>query len=291
MDVADQPHLDGVTHRWVDLPGLRLHMAEAGAGDPVVLLHGWPQHWWEWRHVIGPLAAHHRVIAPDLRGAGWTSASDPGGSAGVTPAQLVDDVLAFLEVLGLESVDLVAHDYSVFTAYRLCFDHPERIRHLLVLGPHPYLRFHPRMLAAVPSLWFQPVLATPGLGPSLLRRGALPRHLLGGSPGGDVSSQADVDTFVERVRVHAAAGSALYRRVILPEARRLVGGVWRGQRLTVPTVALTGALEPGATEELLAVPARVADDLRAELVPDAGHFLADERPDVVVERALDLFAR
>jgi len=286
MDATDLPHLDGVTHRWVDLPGLRMHVAEAGAGEPVLLLHGFPQHWWEWRHVMGPLAARHHVIAPDLRGAGWTRTTE----GDIDPGQLVDDVLALLNALGLDSVDLVAHDYSAFTAYRLCYDHPTRVRHLLCLGPHPYLRFHPRMLAALPSLWFQPVIATPGLGAWLLARDALPRHLLTTTPR-DRMTERDRAVFAHRLHDHAEAGSALYRRVILPEARRLVAGAYRDRRLTVPTVSLYGALEPGAHPDQVRVPDGAADDLTAELVPGARHYLADERPDVVVERALALFSR
>ena len=91
MDARDQPHLDGVTHRWVDLPGLRMHVAEAGTGPPVLLLHGWPQHWWEWRHVIGPLARTHHVIAPDLRGAGWSTTLE--GPHRMSLQQLVDEGL------------------------------------------------------------------------------------------------------------------------------------------------------------------------------------------------------
>ena len=68
------PVLKGVEHRFVDLPGLRMHVAEAGSGRPLLLLHGFPQHWWEWRKVIPELAQHYRVIVPDLRGAGWTDA-------------------------------------------------------------------------------------------------------------------------------------------------------------------------------------------------------------------------
>jgi pimeloyl-ACP methyl ester carboxylesterase len=62
------PRVDGVEHRWVEAGGVRLHLAEAGEGEPLVLLHGWPQHWYEWREVIGPLAERYRVICPDLRG-------------------------------------------------------------------------------------------------------------------------------------------------------------------------------------------------------------------------------
>ncbi len=71
------PHVDGVEHRWVDAGGLRMHVAEAGPpdGPAAMLVHGWPQHWYEWRKLIGPLAdAGHRVICPDLRGLGWTDA-------------------------------------------------------------------------------------------------------------------------------------------------------------------------------------------------------------------------
>ena len=288
--VDGMPHLEGVTHRWVDLPGLRMHVAEAGSGDPVLLLHGFPEHWWEWRHVIGPLARTHRVIAPDLRGAGWTTTR----SGRVEPQQLLDDVLALLDALGLESVDLVAHDYSVFTAYRLCFDHSERVRHLLCLGPHPYLRFRPWMLATLPPRWFMPVIATPGLGRWAVSGESLPRYLLTShAPPGRAMSEDDARIFLDRLHAdgNPEAASELYRRVILPEGRRLTSGLYDGRRLTVPTVALLGALEPAFTAERAAVPPGVADDLSIELVPEARHYLADERPDIVVDRALELFAR
>ena len=68
----DFPHVDGVEHRYVDAGRLRMHVAEAGAGEPVLLLHGWPQHWYLWRDVIHGWRPA-RVICPDLRGFGWTA--------------------------------------------------------------------------------------------------------------------------------------------------------------------------------------------------------------------------
>jgi pimeloyl-ACP methyl ester carboxylesterase len=73
-DTAAPPPLPGVEHRYVDVRGLRLHVAQAGAGPPLVLLHGWPQHWYCWRHLIGPLAQRYTVLAVDLRGWGWSDA-------------------------------------------------------------------------------------------------------------------------------------------------------------------------------------------------------------------------
>src|SRR5688572_2091300 len=145
-DPPDLPQLPGVSHAFITLStGLRMHIAQAGQPDAptVLLLHGFPQHWWEWRKVISPLAERYRVLAPDMRGAGWTDAP----ADGYTVEQVLADVLALMDQLGLPRVGLVAHDFSVFVGYRLCFDHPERVAGFLCLGPHPYLRFKPHMLA------------------------------------------------------------------------------------------------------------------------------------------------
>ena len=103
------PHVDGVEHRFVDVNGLRMHVAEAGEGEPLVMLHGWPQHWYEWRHLIGPLSETRRVICPDLRGLGWTDAP-PGG---YEKENLASDVLALLDELGVDRFDLMGHDLSL----------------------------------------------------------------------------------------------------------------------------------------------------------------------------------
>ena len=68
------PDVPGVTHRFVTVRGVRLHVAEAGGGDPVLLLHSFPQHWYAWRRVIPLLAGQYRLICPDWRGFGWSEA-------------------------------------------------------------------------------------------------------------------------------------------------------------------------------------------------------------------------
>src|SRR4051794_2455046 len=107
------PEVAGVTHRDVDVGGVRLHVAEAGEGPPLLLLHGWPQHWWCWRYVIGELATTHRVIAPDLRGFGWSDAP-PGDYAKATFAA---DVLALMDAEGLDRVRVIGHDWGGYTAF------------------------------------------------------------------------------------------------------------------------------------------------------------------------------
>src|SRR3954469_17140002 len=102
------PRVDGVEHRAVDVDGTRFHVAEAGDGPPLVLLHGWPQHWWMWRHLIGPLAERYRVVAPDMRGHGW---SDKPPST-YRKTELLGDVMALMDRLGIDRARFVGHDWG-----------------------------------------------------------------------------------------------------------------------------------------------------------------------------------
>jgi pimeloyl-ACP methyl ester carboxylesterase len=286
------PQLDCVEHQFADLPGLRMHIAEAGRGEPVLLLHGFPQHWWEWRKVIPGLARHYRVICPDLRGAGWTAAPRNG----YTRDQLLADVLALLDDLKLGSVHLIAHDWAAFVGFQLCLNHPGRVRGYLALSaPHPYLRFSPRIFSVMPRVWFQPVLATPGLGPRLLSQGRqrLPRYLLRSYTAHQAALSApDIELFIAPLRepARARAGSALYRELIMPEAQRYLRGAYRTIRLTTPTRLLIGAADPAVRPEFLRGHEDYCDDLRVEIISGASHFLADERPDAVIDQALEFFA-
>ena len=93
-----------------------------GEGEPVVLLHGFPEHWWQWRVVAPAIAARgYRVDRPDLRGAGWTVADDPR----VDRESRLRDLLAVLDALHVERAHLVSHDMGAVTAMQLTYDHPD----------------------------------------------------------------------------------------------------------------------------------------------------------------------
>jgi len=275
----------------VDLPGLRMHVAEAGPGEPLLVLHGFPQHWWEWRKVIPELAEHHRVICADLRGAGWTEAPRKG----YTRDQLLADLVALLDALGLEQVDLLTHDYSSLVGYHLCLRAPERVRgHLALSIPPPYFGFDIRLpVAMARQARFEFVLPVPGLGPRWLRgRHTIERAMFAAhaSRPAAVTSE-DLELFVSAFREpeRARAGSAVYRHFIIPEAFRIMAGAYRRQRLTTRTLVLLGQDDPIMRAELVHGVDDHVDDWELEVVPGASHFVADDRPDVVVERALEFF--
>jgi pimeloyl-ACP methyl ester carboxylesterase len=291
------PSLPDVQHRFVDLQGLRVHVAEAGMGPAVLLLHGFPQHWWEWRQVIPRLAERHHVICPDLRGMGWTAVPTDG----CTTAQLVGDVVGLLDALGIDRVDLIGHDVGGILGYRLCLAHPERVRRFLAIAaPHPYPAFEPRMLVNLWRVWSMFAVATPVLGPRLLGRGGqrVPRNWFLRDAEAHAWSERDIELYLGPLRdpARARAASALHRELMVRENARASAGRYRGTRLRVPTLSLYGTVlvehrRDGAEHPtLLAGFEDHADDLVLERLPATGFYLVDERPDVVAERALELFA-
>ena len=154
------PQLPGVEHRFVDTARLRVHVAEAGSGEPLVLQHGWPQHWLAWRKLIPELAESYRVICPDLRGLGWSDAPPQG----YEKEQMASDLLALLDALELDRVRLVGHDWGGFAGFLACLRAPERFERFCCLGiTTPWLRVSSSP-AAFAKTAYQPLLATPGLG-------------------------------------------------------------------------------------------------------------------------------
>jgi pimeloyl-ACP methyl ester carboxylesterase len=285
------PPVEGVEHRFVHANGVRVHVAEAGPGDseapPILLLHGWPQHWYMWREVIAGLRGSHRLLAPDLRGFGWSEA--PGyGYDGETFAA---DQVALLDALEIERTLVIGHDWGGWTAFLLGLMHPGRIERMIVLNtPHPWPRITARVIAEGWRSWYSWVLAAPGLGPWTMRRGWLARNILSH---GNVTPPFDADEvelYAKNLRepARADAASHLYR-YYQRSFRDIVRGRWRSHRLTVPTRVVFGQRDRYVSPRLLPGYEPYADDLRVELVPDSGHFIASEKPELVVQRAREFF--
>ena len=290
-DQIPMPHVEGMTHRDVSVGTLRMHVAEAGSGPPVLLLHGWPQHWYAWREVAPKLAADHRVICPDLRGFGWSDA--PPGS--YDKATLAEDIIGLLDALELDRVDLLAHDWGAWIGFILCLDQPQRFDHYLGLNiytpwPEPP---SPKAIAVTARLWYQVALATPGLGQLLIQRTPFVRRLITAGAVHAAWSDEELSAFTDALLPveRANASVHLYRTFLLHELRPYLQGQWDGRRLTVPTLLLHGTRDLAIDHKALGQWPSHADDMRVELRDDSGHFIAEELPEIVAARALELFAR
>lgn len=202
-------------------------------------------------------------------------------------------MLAVLDAEGLEQVKLVGHDWGGWVGFLLCLRAPERFERyeaLNILTPWPNMR------AMVPQLWrfwYQLVIAAPGLGYRAHRSGRfVPKALIGGSTVrahfDDTTLRAFGDNLAEPARARACV--QMYRVFNLHESPEILRGRYADARLTVPTRLLFGTDDPVLRPEALAGYQRHADDMQVELVPGCSHFIADEMPDLVAERALEFFS-
>jgi pimeloyl-ACP methyl ester carboxylesterase len=266
----------------VETGGLRVHLAEAGPPDApaLLLLHGWPQNHRLWRHVWPQFAHDHRVLMPDLRGHGLTEA--PGH--GMDPDTFARDQIALLDALGIDRVRLIGHDWGGYTGFLLAARHPDRIRAYLACNtPHPWVEVRPALAKEAWRTLYAWTLASP-LGPPLLRNTDLVRSSLLRETRGSGFTEEDLDAFAGQWRApqRARATQLLYRSYL----RQFATAPWREPEpeLQVPAHLLFGR------RDVAIAPALVEDFPGVEFV-DAGHFVVDERPELVARRARDVFSR
>lgn len=293
------PEVAGVTHRMVDAGGVRIHVAEAGAGEPVMLLHGWPQHWWLWRSVIPELAKHYKVYAPDLRGFGWSEAP----KSGYAKHQLAADNLALIEALGIdEPVRIAGHDWGGWTGFLMAMQAPEKFHSFMALNiPPPWgspggfdLK---EDFKALSKLGYQLPLSTPGVSRWLQAGGGRKRFALGlvkAAKNQEAWASGAIDTYIDQFKdpQRSHATMMLYRTMLTREVPKIARGKYVSGRLTLPTKILFGADDVAVSlDTITADHSSMADDLTVEVIQNCGHFIVDEQPTLVTDRLLDWFSK
>jgi pimeloyl-ACP methyl ester carboxylesterase len=270
--------IPAISHRRVPASGLHFHVAEAGSdGPPVLLLHGFPQHWYAWRHVVAELAADHHVYALDLRGAGQSDAP----RRGYDTATLAGDVLAVLDALELPATHLVGHEWGGWLGFAVALRAPERVSSFVAVNaPHPWL-LHRKLLPQLWRFWYTALFEYPLLGAWVIRTrpGVLRWLLRRGRP--DLPA-ADLDVFADVARepARAHAGQQLHWQVVVRDIPRRMLGYYRRRHLSVPTVLLAGSRDFALSPSSLTGAGRHAGDLQVRVI-DGGHYLPEEHADVV----------
>ncbi|MGI9382434.1 MAG: alpha/beta fold hydrolase [Methyloligellaceae bacterium] len=281
-----------LTHNFAHLSEMTMHYVMAGSGDAVVLLHGWPQTWYEWRHIIPRLAARYHVIAPDLRGLGDSSRP----LAGYDKMTIGRDVLELLQDhLGLERYAVVGHDWGGPVAFALTAQRPEAVGALAILDV--VVPGTGADIAQGGKRWHHGFHRTPDLPEALVQgreRAYLSWFYRTFSDRPDAIGPADIEEYLRTYSQPGAlrAGFNYYRATPQDAAdnRALLEG---GFRLTMPVLAIGGAkaeargrgAEP---EESLRA---IADDVTGRIAEHSGHFLVEEEPEFVASELLALLER
>jgi pimeloyl-ACP methyl ester carboxylesterase len=283
------PALDGVEHRYVDLgDGVTIHVADAGPADgpAVMLVHGFPQNWWEWHELIVPLAADgYRVLCPDLRGAGWSSAP----RCSYRKNDMADDLAAVLDHLGVATVKLAAHDWGGPVAFIMMLRHPERVTGFFGVNTvAPWVKRDLSTIRNIWRFWYQIPISLPIIGPRIISNpdSRFVRLLSSWVGGGFTLPEDDVRMYLECMQQpgHAEAGSRWYRSFQTKEMLAWMRGEYDQARVDVPVRWLTGTRDPVITADLTDGYAARISDFEVELVDDAGHWIVAQRPELVLDR-------
>lgn len=269
-------------HRHAQVNGIRMHYVEAGEGEPVVLLHGFPEFWYSWRKQLPALARDHRVVAPDLRGYNETEARPPYDSG-----TLQQDVLGLIEALGEDSAHIVGHDWGGAIAWQLAMSHPEAVRSLAILNiPHPALFIQGlKSFAQLRKSWYMFFFQLPWLPEQFLARNRYrqtARAIFQGIPASEERRQ-DVATYRRSWQEHGLGGGINWYRALMRNPRRLPDPV---PIVTAPTTMIWGEEDIALGKELTTGTERYVRDLDLHYLPGVGHFVQQEAPDRVNELLL-----
>jgi pimeloyl-ACP methyl ester carboxylesterase len=239
--------------------------------------------------VIPALAEHYRVLAVDLRGFGWSDIAWEG----FDKETMADDVANVMGALDIDRARIVGHDWGGWIGYVLAIRRPELVERLIALSiPPPFAKPSVRGFWHARRLAYQLPLASP-LGPRLMRRPSYVARKVRRWSQKHEHIRNDVQRLYGRdlrASTRARAASLLYRTFLLRELGPVLGGRYRKQRLTTPTLVLHGQRDPILPPVFYEGHEEYADDMTIEKVKKAGHLLPEECPELVTERTLEFFA-
>jgi pimeloyl-ACP methyl ester carboxylesterase len=281
--------------------GVRLHYVEAGEGPLVVLLHGFPEFWYSWRHQIGPLAqAGYHVVAPDMRG--YDLSDKPQGWRAYDAGLLAGDIAGLIRSFGTpegtpqdggqtgkQDAYVVGHDWGAAVAYAVAMLHPDVVRRLAILNvPHTARMLEGlRTLRQLRKSWYMFFFQIPRLPEYLIGRDDFSfakRSLRADSK--KAFTDEDLQRYVEAWSQPGALTGMInyYRAALRRSPRATLAGL---RPIPAPTMVIWGMLDRHLGSELAEPPSEWVPNLRMERIPEATHWVQHDAPERVNELLID----
>ena len=279
-----------IAHETIPTNGVRLHVALAGPerGSQVIMLHGFPEFWYGWRHQIPPLAeAGNWVWAPDQRG--YNLSDKPRGLAAYKIDQLAADILGLVDAAGRDRACLVAHDWGTAVAWWLAANFPARVARMVIInGPHPHVfREHLRRnLAQIRRSWYFLFFQIPWL-PEALARWMMRRPPRAGSEAARMLTGADPQLYLRAWQQPGALTAMInwYRAAARSRSRPAAP-----IRIQVPTLLIWGTQDRYLGRELAEPSVDLCEHGRLVHLEGGSHWLHQERPQEVNGLILDFLS-
>jgi pimeloyl-ACP methyl ester carboxylesterase len=281
-----------VRHERIKADGVELHVARAGRGPAVILLHGFPENWRSWQRQIPALVrAGFSVLAPDLRG--YNLSDIPPGRDAYRLRHLVADLAALVHATGEPRAHIVGHDWGGVIAWSFAAEHPELVDKLVILNA-PHLDIYVEKVRRLPQMrrsWYVMFFQLPWLPEKLLaanRYGAIRKMFRRGPARAGAFSKEETAQYVEAMSRPGALTAALdyYRaNFSLKMFRRAPM-----KRIAAPTLVIWGELDAALGVELLEGLEQVVPGVQVHRIPDASHWVQNEAPGEVNRALIDFLA-
>jgi pimeloyl-ACP methyl ester carboxylesterase len=275
------------SHHKASVNGIQMHYVIGGQGDPIVLLHGWPETWYEWRHIIPELIVNnYTVIAPDMRGLGDSEKS----LTGYDKKTVSEDIYQLVEKLGYNKVYIVAHDWGGPVAYSYAAAHPENVSKMIILDTLlPGFGYEEAGNFSPNGIWHFSFHAVRDL----------PEKLIDGQE--DVYLNWFYDSFTynqsaittedreEYIKQYSKPGAMRagfeYYRAVFEDAEQ--NKEYGKEKLNIPILTIGG--EAGVGNFTTISFQMVANNVSGITLPNTGHFIPEERPNFVTKQILKFF--
>jgi pimeloyl-ACP methyl ester carboxylesterase len=291
--------MTGFTSRFAEANGIRLHYVREGSGAPLLLLHGWPEFWYVWRKCIPDLARDFDVIVPDLRGFGDSDKPAPGPSAEAGATVHAADLLALLDALGLDRVGVVSHDVGAFAAQAMARQSPRRFTGLFFFNcPYPGIGSRWAAPDQLIEIWYQAFHQQPWaaelVGSSRAACRLYFHHFLSHWSHDPHAFDEDLEAWVDNFLKPGNLQGGFNWYISAHRARLAVmrGETPRADRtpIALPTRVLWGESDPILKSAWTDRLGEFFTNLEVTTVPEAGHFVHYEQPDLAC-RAIRAFFR
>jgi epoxide hydrolase 4 len=271
--------------------GLNMRVARCGPTDAplVVMLHGFPECWYSWRHQMRALSDSFDCVAPEMRGYGETDA--PRGKVNYTLDKLVGDVAELVAALGRKRAVIIGHDWGGGVAWATALMRPEIVERLVVMNcPHlkrfgEELRRNPRQML---RSWYMLFFQLPMLPEALFRArnfAILDRSMRDNAVQKDTFSDADMEHFRAAFRKRYSITAAInYYRANLRAGFMSRSGEsdWRDRKISAPTLVIWGEQDFALGKELtFGMEPLFSGDFAIKYIADAGHWVQQEKPALV----------
>jgi pimeloyl-ACP methyl ester carboxylesterase len=266
------------TSKMADINGIRLHYVIGGKGPLIVLIHGWPENWYEWRKVMPLLSSNYTVISVDVRGAGQSSVTD----SGYDKKTLAADIHALVASLGYKTAIITGHDWGAGVAYAYAAQFGSEVNHLVVCEGIPFGKWVPK----TNLFWFFDLIRIPDYYAESLTTGREKEflHYFYQRPTAHFNKEA-IDSNDENYYIryfvqpgHMTAGFGFYRTI---DQDVIDNNRWSMNPLQMPVLAIGADLQ--SKDDIAKVMKNLASNVQQLVMQNTGHFAPEDRPHELVE--------